>query len=106
MLFRSPEAVGKLTLTLKEAAVAGITDVNGPAADGALTIGQDSAFVFAADYDVNNDGTVNQVDITEAQRYYQEKAASGGKAAKADVNGDGTVDLQDLIDIFRHLTSF
>ena len=64
--------------------------------------------MFIADYDVNGDGTVDQVDITEAQRYYQESSGSANwsKASGADVNGDDKVDLEDLVAIFHNLTDF
>lgn len=56
-------------------------------------------------YDVNKDGTVDQLDITTCQRWYQ--ARSGGsdwsKASVCDVNGDNKVDIQDLIDILQYL---
>ena len=53
-------------------------------------------------YDVNQDGVVNQLDITRTQRAY---GASEGDAywnPLADVNGDGTVDIADMILIVNH----
>ena len=55
-------------------------------------------------YDVNQDGVINQLDITRAQRAY---GASEGDATwnpLADVNDDGTVDINDLILIINHFT--
>ena len=51
-----------------------------------------------ANYDVNNDGAVDIVDITEAQRYYQsdEESADWETAQKM-------IDIQDYIEIFNHL---
>ena len=47
-------------------------------------------------YDVNQDGTVNQLDITRAQRFF-------GKADElADVNDDGTVDITDFVLILNN----
>ena len=47
-------------------------------------------------YDVNQDGTVNQLDITRAQRFF-------GKADDlADVNDDGTVDITDFVLILNN----
>ena len=56
-------------------------------------------------YDVNDDGAVDIVDITEAQRYYQSDAESDNweTAQKMDVNGDKVIDIQDYIEIFNHL---
>ena len=47
-------------------------------------------------YDVNQDGTVNQLDITRAQRSF------GGNDALADVNDDGTVDITDFVLILNN----
>ena len=55
---------------------AGVVGEDESAMDGTVTIGTSSASVFLPSYDVNGDGTVDIIDITEAQRYYQ-----------ADING-------------------
>jgi len=47
-------------------------------------------------YDVNQDGTVNQLDITRAQRFY------GQANELADVNADGEVNIDDLILILNN----
>ena len=56
-------------------------------------------------YDVNKDGTVDQLDITTCQRWYQ--ARSGDRdwssASVCDVNGDDIVDIEDLICILQYL---
>ena len=39
--------------------------------NGTVTMGTSSANVFVPNYDVNSNGTVDIIDITEAQRYYQ-----------------------------------
>lgn len=56
-------------------------------------------------YDVNKDGTVDQLDITTCQRWYQ--AASNdsdwSNASVCDVNGDNKVDIQDMIGILQYL---
>ena len=56
-------------------------------------------------YDVNKDGTVDQLDITTCQRWYQARSGDSdwGKASVCDVNGDNKVDIQDLIDILQYL---
>lgn len=53
-------------------------------------------------YDVNQDGTVNQLDITRAQRAYGASAGDASWNARADVNRDGAVDIADLILILNH----
>ena len=56
-------------------------------------------------YDVNKDGTVDQLDITTCQRWYQARPGDSdwSKASVCDVNGDNKVDIQDLIDILQYL---
>ena len=56
-------------------------------------------------YDVYADGTIDILDITEAQRFYQVSSSDDDWAAaqKADVNADDKVDIQDLIDIFLQI---
>ena len=55
-------------------------------------------------YDVNQDGVVNQLDITRAQRAYGKSAGDEGWNALVDVNQDGTVDINDLILILNNYT--
>ena len=107
-LNRKAGVVGELSATLAKAECAGIPDAEAPAVAGTTTINNAKATVFVARYDVNGDKTVDQVDITEAQRYYQAVSADShwNTARIADVNNAGKVDLQDLIDIFLHLTDF
>lgn len=96
---------GRITMTVENALVSGIPDVQEDAVKGEVTITSSSAQVSIANYDVNGDGSVDQVDITEAQRYYQASAddADWNTASKADVNLDNIVDIQDFIDIFHHI---
>lgn len=56
-------------------------------------------------YDVNKDGTVDQLDITTCQRWYRADSndSDWSKASVCDVNGDNKVDIQDLIDILQYL---
>lgn len=56
-------------------------------------------------YDVNKDGTVDQLDITTCQRWYQARSGDSdwSKASVCDVNGDNKVDIQDLINILQYL---
>ena len=53
-------------------------------------------------YDVNQDGTVNQLDITRAQRAYGASEGDANWNALADVDGNGTVDIADLILILNN----
>lgn len=56
-------------------------------------------------YDVNKDGTVDQLDITTCQRWYQAQSGDSdwSNASVCDVNGDNKVDIQDLIGILQYL---
>ena len=56
-------------------------------------------------YDVNKDGTVDQLDITTCQRWYQARSGNSdwSNASVCDVNSDNKVDIQDLIDILQYL---
>lgn len=56
-------------------------------------------------YDVNKDGTVDQLDITTCQRWYQARSGDSdwSNASVCDVNVDNKVDIQDLIDILQYL---
>lgn len=56
-------------------------------------------------YDVNKDGTVDQLDITTCQRWYQAQSGDSdwSNASVCDVNVDNKVDIQDLIDILQYL---
>lgn len=56
-------------------------------------------------YDVNKDGTVDQLDITACQRWYQARSGDSdwSNASVCDVNGDNKVDIQDMIGILQYL---
>ena len=56
-------------------------------------------------YDVNQDGSVDQLDITRAQRAYGASEGEDRWNALADVNRDGTVDINDLILILNNYSS-
>ena len=68
----------------------------------------------AANYDLNGDGKVDQLDITVAQAAYQARStesdwntpgANGVAPSACDVTGDGVVDIQDLIAIYLNFTA-
>ena len=56
-------------------------------------------------YDVNKDGTVDQLDITTCQRWYMadSKDSDWSNASVCDVNGDNKVDIEDMIGILQYL---
>ncbi len=101
-------AKGDITAELSDAKAAGIVSEDESAMNGTVSVGIASASVFVPSYDVNGDNTVDIIDITEAQRYYQAKPTDETwKTAKVmDVNGDNKVDIEDYIAIFNHLSDF
>lgn len=79
--------------------------VSGKSTNGTVTVHGTPASNRVTSYDVNADGSIDILDITEAQRFYQMTSAGDdwATAKKADVNADNTVDIQDLIDIFLQI---
>ena len=104
------------TPTLK---ITGVTlsgwDNDGKAIFGTTgSIDPDEVKFVAANYDLNGDGKVDQLDITVAQAAYQARAtesdwntrgANGVAPSACDVTGDGVVDIQDLIAIYLNFTA-
>ena len=101
-------AKGNITAEISDAKAAGIVGEDESAMNGTVTITAPSTSIFVPSYDVNGDSTVDIIDITEAQRYYQATSSdTNWETAKAmDVNGDNKVDIQDYIDIFNNLSDF
>ncbi len=101
-------AKGNITAEISDAKAAGIVGEDESAMNGTVTITAPSTNIFVPSYDVNGDSTVDIIDITEAQRYYQATSSdTNWETAKAmDVNGDDKVDIQDYIDIFNNLSDF
>ncbi len=101
-------ANGNITAEISDAKAAGIVGEDESAMNGTVTITAPSTSIFVPSYDVNGDSTVDIIDITEAQRYYQATSSdTNWETAKAmDVNGDNKVDIQDYIDIFNNLSDF
>ncbi len=100
---------GNITAGITAVKAAGVVGEDESAMNGTVTVITDTASVFVPGYDVNDDGTVDIIDITEAQRYYQATPADANWSEKAqvmDVNGDNKVDIEDYIGIFNHLSDF
>lgn len=96
---------GNIAMTVTAAQCAGINTEDDSLMTGTVTVNGSPASNRVTSYDVYEDGKIDILDITEAQRFYQ--ATSTGSdwatAQKADVNGDDKVDIQDLIDIFLQI---
>ena len=104
------------TPTLK---ITGVTisgwDSNGKAIFGTTgSIDPNEVKFVAANYDLNGDGKVDQLDITVAQAAYQARSterdwntpgANGVAPSACDVTGDAVVDIQDLIAIYLNVTA-
>ena len=97
---------GNIAMTVTAAQCAGINTEDDSLMTGTVTVNGSPASNRIANYDVYEDGKINILDITEAQRFYQVSSSDTDNwsvAQKADVNADGKVDIQDLIDIFLQI---
>lgn len=66
----------------------------------------EATFTDALSYDVNGDGTVDLLDITQAQLYYRSdrNSTNWSLAEKCDFNGDGCIDIEDYMAIWLNFT--
>ena len=66
----------------------------------------EATFTDALTYDVNGDGKVDLLDITEAQLYYRadKNSANWSAASKCDFNGDQKIDIEDYMAIWLNFT--
>lgn len=66
----------------------------------------ETTFTDALTYDVNGDGKVDLLDITEAQLYYRadKNSANWSTASKCDFNGDNKIDIEDYMAIWLNFT--
>lgn len=96
---------GKIDMTVEAAQCAGINTEDDSLMTGTVTVNGSPASNRITSYDVYEDGKIDILDITEAQRFYQATSTDEdwATAQKADVNGDDKVDIQDLIDIFLQI---
>ena len=94
---------GTVAMTVDSAECAGV--VSGVSTKGTVVVNGAPASNRITSYDVNADGNIDILDITEAQRFYQVSSSDDdwATAQKADVNADDKVDIQDLIDIFLQI---
>lgn len=102
------------TLKITSVTISG-WDSTGAAVFGTTgAIDPDEIRFTAANYDLNGDGKVDQLDITIAQAFYQARStdsdwntpgANGAAPSACDVTGDGVVDIQDLIAIYLNFTA-
>ncbi len=87
------------TLALESVACVGTAD------DGTSQVGRTyyttEAVSFSSNADINGDGKVNLLDLTDLSQYLNitNQDASWSKAQPSDLNGDGVVDLTDAIAI-------
>ena len=96
---------GNIAMTVTAAQCAGINTEDDSLMTGTVSVNGSPASNRVTSYDVYADGTIDILDITEAQRFYQVSSRDNdwSAAQKADVNADGQVDIQDLIDIFLQI---
>ena len=90
---------GTTTVSVTAAMLTAYDDAQSECIVNAILDGASAATKLAyGKYDVNQDGAVNLLDITRAQRWY------GTDNATCDVNNDGVVDISDLILILNNYT--
>lgn len=97
---------GNIAMTVTAAQCAGINTEDDSLMTGTVTVNGSPASNRVTSYDVYEDGKIDILDITEAQRFYQVSSRdtdNWSAAQNADVNGDNKVDIQDLIDIFLQI---
>lgn len=94
---------GNIAMTVDSATCGGV--VSGTTTRGTVSVNGSPASNRIANYDVYEDGKIDILDITEAQRFYRasKNDEDWDAAQNADVNADGNVDIQDLIDIFLQI---
>lgn len=115
-LFSSAQSadIAKITVNAENATLK-ITDVkvSGWDADKTVKYGKvngidpsEATFTDALSYDVNQDGTVDLLDITEAQLYYRadKNSSNWNDASKCDFNDDGRIDIEDYMAIWLNFT--
>jgi len=89
------EKIGAASVEVTEATLSAYVGEGETFVNAIIGEAGETAVVYSP-YDVNQDGTVNQLDITRAQRFF-------GKADDlADVNDDGTVDITDFVLILNN----
>ena len=91
-----------LTVAVKKATLSSYDGEGETFVNALLTNASVTTTVDYSVYDVNQDGTVNQLDITRAQRAYGAVPGDANWNARADVNKDGVVDINDLILILNN----
>ena len=107
-------AVAKIIVNTDEASIK-ITDlkVSGWDSDKNVRFGTvneiipaEVTFTDALTYDINGDGKVDLLDITEAQLYYRtdKKNDNWSTASKCDFNGDSRIDIEDYMAIWLNFT--
>ena len=94
---------GKVTASIDSAVLSSFVGEAGEAfVDAILGNATVETEITYSVYDVNQDGSVDQLDITRAQRSYGASDGDDNWIARADVNRDGTVDINDLILILNN----
>ena len=95
---------GNVTVELKDAVLSSYVGDSEAFIKTILTNASVTTNVHYSIYDVNQDGKVDQLDITRAQRCYGMNEGDEGWNPLADVNGDHVVDINDLILILNNYT--
>ena len=89
---------GKGSLNMKEVVVSCYDGDGASLANVILTDASAETEILFSIYDVNRDGSVDQLDLTRAQRWY------GTDNADCDINDDGEVNVADMILILNNFS--
>jgi hypothetical protein len=92
----NPGKVGAASVAVTEAVLSAFAGETETFVVAVLDNAAAETVVTYSKYDVNQDGTVNQLDITRAQRFF------GQSNDLADVNDDGEVDVTDFVLILNN----
>ncbi len=98
-----PAAVGDTVLEVTKAVLSSfLGDADETYVDAVLTDAKATTYVDYSIYDVNCDGTIDQLDLTRCQRFYGMEEGAALWNARADVNRDGVISIQDMILVMNH----
>ncbi|QAS59397.1 dockerin type I domain-containing protein [Clostridium septicum] len=65
------------------------------------TYADSSALNYDSKYDLNNDSIINELDIDEISKHYNNQKDSADWTEKFDFNNDGIIDIFDIIKISK-----
>lgn len=108
LTFQTALEDGSAGMTLTGVSVSGY-DENGKAVyfDSSVRVAQAQVTIRNAGCDLNQDGVLDQLDITQAQRFYHARQEDSGWSAASycDLDGNGVIDIADLVIILQAIAA-